>query len=50
MNNQSRKSFGYKYKTPKNAYNRSFEKGYTKFTEAEEERIDFRFIVPWQMH
>jgi hypothetical protein len=53
MNYQSKKSLGLynkDFKTPKNSDNRSFERGYTKTTASEEERIDFRFIVPWQMH
>jgi hypothetical protein len=53
MNYQSKKSRGFynsDYKSLKKPDSRSFEKGYTKSSELEEERIDFRFIVPWQMH
>jgi hypothetical protein len=53
MNYQSKKSPGFynaDYKTPKSAHNRTFEKGYTKSSGAENEKVDFRFIVPWQMH
>jgi hypothetical protein len=53
MNYQSKKTPGFynaDYKTHLNSVNRSFEKGYAKSSGAEKEKVDFRFIVPWQMH
>ena len=53
MNYQSKKSHGFynsDYKNLKKSNNPSFEKGYTKSSELEEDRVDFRFVVPWQMH
>ena len=53
MNYQSKKNLGFynaDYKTPQKSNNRSFEKGYAKSSGAANDIVDFRFIVPWQMH
>jgi hypothetical protein len=53
MNYQSSKNhvfYNTDYKNTKNLYYRSFGKGDTKNSELEGVKVDFRFIVPWQMH